>query len=131
MISMNEAHSELRPALDGFIAAISGAPVRTRVNEAWLPSERYPVSCTVSVMENDPAGDEIVVLELGVWSDGSRLRATVDFSRGDGALICEGPTLEGSVFAVSDLEVLAWLREASSFIRTSQPMALAELQARR
>jgi hypothetical protein len=123
MIDPNAVRSGLAPAIEQFAQRLRASAPKARVDLSWWSNERFPLSCTVAVSEAEPAGDEVVVLTVAVWTDGIKVVLSSDLARGDGQILGDGPRVERAIGAVDQRSVEQWMRDTQVFVTDAAPKA--------
>ncbi|MEY3213047.1 MAG: hypothetical protein RIT28_3528 [Pseudomonadota bacterium] len=106
----------LRPAIERFATAARAGCPRARVHANTGRSESFPFYATVALSEADPAGDEVVVLSIDVWTDGVAIKLSCDLADGDGRELANGPACSMLAPLGDSQDLTGWLRDAVLFV---------------
>jgi hypothetical protein len=116
--AVNRISVTLGPTIERFAAAARAGCPRARVHANTGRSESFPFYATVALSEADPAGDEVVVLSIDVWTDGVAVKLSCDLADGDGRELAEGPACSMLAPLEDSQELARWLRDAETFVES-------------
>jgi hypothetical protein len=108
----------LESVIGDFAARTTAALPSGRTSMDSRGTPHFPFRSTVSIAEADPAGDEVVVLSVSLWTDRSGgIYLSSDLSEGDGTILADGPNIRTSLEKLELPALETWIRETAVFIK--------------